>query len=135
MTSTITRAAAFACAVPNFLAHKGMPPPLESIPYLYYCDPVEGKDPLGRIVEPGLLVDISSQLELKAQMLAAHASQRDWLHKHHGMDHYVESMRQWCASRGQLMSPPVAFAEGFRQHFGHSYPQDDQLGQLLRSKA
>jgi hypothetical protein len=25
----------------------------------------------------------------------------------------------------------VAFAEGFRQHLGHSYPQDNLLGHLL----
>jgi len=64
-----------------------------------------------------------------AAMLAAHASQRDWLLKHHGMDHYVQSMRDWSAQRGRQAG--VAFAEGFRQHLGHSYPQDNLLGQLL----
>ncbi len=62
-------------------------------------------------------------------MLAAHASQRDWLMKHHGMDHYVESMRTWCRHRGQQAG--VEFAEGFRQHLGHSYPQDNLLGAVL----
>src|SRR4051812_601792 len=38
MTSTLTRAAAFAAAVPNFLADRGLPTPLEHIPHLYYCD-------------------------------------------------------------------------------------------------
>jgi hypothetical protein len=45
------------------------------------------------------------------------------------MDHYVQTMRDWCATRGQQVG--VAFAEGFRQHLGHSYPQDNLLGQLL----
>ena len=62
-------------------------------------------------------------------MLAAHASQREWLLKHHGMDHYVGSMRDWSARRGREAG--VAFAEGFRQHLGHSYPQDNLLAQLL----
>lgn len=129
MTSTLTRAAAFAAAVPNFQVHNGMPPVLERIPHLYYCDAVEGKDPLGRVIEPGFRIDISGVIALKAEMLAAHASQRDWLMKHHGMDHYIESMRAWGALRGKEAG--VAFAEGFRQHLGHSYPQDNLLGALL----
>ena len=47
-------------------------------------------------------------------MLAAHASQRDWLLKQHGMDHYVEAMRHWGTQRGKEAG--VAYAEGFRQH-------------------
>ncbi|MFO0843553.1 MAG: PIG-L family deacetylase [Gemmataceae bacterium] len=59
VTSTLARAAAFAAAVPNFLAERGMPPPLEHIPHLYYCDLIEGKDPLGREVPPGFRLDVS----------------------------------------------------------------------------
>ena len=54
---------------------------------------------------------------------------RDWLLKHHGIDHYLRAMRDWSAHRGQACG--VAFAEGFRQHLGHSYPQDNLLGQVL----
>jgi LmbE family N-acetylglucosaminyl deacetylase len=129
MTSTLARAAAFAAAVPNFLADRNMPPPLPHIPHLYYCDPIEGKDALGQEIEPGFRIDISKVLALKADMLAAHASQRDWLLKHHGMDHYVESMRAWSGHRGTEAG--VAFAEGFRQHRGHSYPQDNLLAEVL----
>jgi N-acetylglucosamine malate deacetylase 1 len=132
MTSTLTRAAAFAAAVPNFLADRGMPPPLPHIPHLYYCDPIEGKDPLGRDVPPGFRIDVSGVIGLKGDMLAAHASQREWLLKHHGMDHYVQSMRDWSAHRGREAG--VAFAEGFRQHLGHSYAQDNLLGQLLGAR-
>jgi LmbE family N-acetylglucosaminyl deacetylase len=129
MTSTLARAAAFAAPVPNFLCDRGHAPPLAKIPYLYYCDAVEGKDLLGRDVAPGLCVDISPVIEPKAVMLAAHASQRNWLFKHHGMDHYIQAMRDWSGQRGRQYG--VAFAEGFRQHLGHSYPQDDLLGRLL----
>jgi hypothetical protein len=62
-------------------------------------------------------------------MLACHASQRDWLLKHHGMDQYVQAMRDWGARRGTRIG--AAFAEGYRQHKGHSYPQDNLLGRLL----
>ena len=128
-TSTVVRAAAFGAPVPNFLAGRGHPPALGRIPHLYYCDPIEGKDLFGRPVEPGFCVDVSAVIDDKAAMLARHASQRDWLLKHHGMDHYVQSMRDWGARQGRAAG--VAFAEGFRQHLGHSYPQDNLLGQLL----
>lgn len=131
MTSALARAAAFAAPVPNFLppTSPGDPPLLEHIPHLYYCDAIEGKDPLGRDVPASFCIDVSSVIEDKATMLAAHASQRNWLLKHHGMDHYVQSMRDWSARRGGEAG--VSFAEGFRQHLGHSYPQDNLLGQLL----
>jgi N-acetylglucosamine malate deacetylase 1 len=129
MTSTLTRAAAFAAAVPNFLADRNMPPPLAHIPHLYYCDAIEGKDPFGREIEPGFRIDISGVIGLKADMLAAHASQREWLMKHHGMDQYTESMKDWSGHRGAQAG--VAFAEGFRQHLGHSYPQDNLLAAVL----
>ncbi|MFN4258095.1 MAG: PIG-L deacetylase family protein [Gemmataceae bacterium] len=129
MTSTIVRAAAFAAPVPNFLKKRRLGQPLDHIPHLYYCDPIEGKDPLGQDVPPGLLIDISGVINTKTEMLATHASQREWLLKHHGVDQYLDTMREWNSHRGQAGGVP--FAEGFRQHLGHSYPQDDLLGELL----
>jgi LmbE family N-acetylglucosaminyl deacetylase len=129
MTSMVTRAAAFAAPIPNFLRDRDLGPPLPSIPHLYYCDPIEGKDPLGRLVEPGFRIDISKVIDTKATMLTCHASQRDWLLKHHGMDQYVTAMRDWAAERGRAAG--VAGAEGFRQHLGHGYPQDNLLGNVL----
>ena len=107
-------------------------PVLPHIPHLYYCDALEGKDPLGKEVPPGFRIDISKVIDKKADMLAAHASQRDWLMKHHGIDHYLQAMRDWCAQRGRECA--VLFAEGFRQHLGHSYPQDNVIGKLLGAK-
>lgn len=129
MTSLVTRAATFAAPVPNFLEEHRLGPPLAHIPHLYYCDAIEGKDPLGREVPPGFVIDISAVVETKAAMLARHSSQRDWLLKHHGMDQYVEAMKQWSARRGESIG--VAYGEGFRQHLGHSYPQDNLLRELL----
>ena len=129
MTSTLVRAAVFGAPAPNFLSGRGHLAALPHIPHLYYCDAIEGKDALGRPVEPAFRIDVSHVLEMKAAMLGAHASQRGWLMKHHGMDQYVQAMREWCAARGRELG--VAFAEGFRQHLGHSYPQDNLLGQLL----
>jgi LmbE family N-acetylglucosaminyl deacetylase len=129
VTSTVVRAAVFGAPIPNFLTGHGLGPVLEHIPHLYYCDAIEGKDALGRDVPAGFRIDISGVIDAKAEMLAAHASQRDWLRKHHGMDQYLQAMRDWGAQRGRPFGVP--FAEGFRQHLGHSYPQDNLLGQLL----
>jgi LmbE family N-acetylglucosaminyl deacetylase len=129
MTSAVARAAAFAAPVPNFLCDRGHAPALGHIPHLYYCDPIEGKDLFGREIEPGFCIDVSAVLETKAAMLSEHRSQREWLLKHHGMDQYLQAMRDWGARRGQPHG--VGQAEGFRQHLGHSYPQDNLLGQLL----
>ena len=84
---------------------------------------------MGNKIKPQFLIDITSTLETKSQMLAAHASQRDWLLKHHGMDQYLISMRDFAAQQGKEIGVPAA--EGFRQHLGHSYPQDNILISLL----
>jgi len=130
--SLIARAATFAAPVPNAPVPAGARPPCDAVPHLYYADPVEGKDNLGCDVKPSLLVDIGSVLETKLQMLAEHASQREWLRKHHGMDEYLESVRRWARERGHLAG--CEYAEGFRQHRGHGYPQDDLLGSTLGGK-
>lgn len=127
-TSTITRAACFAASVPNFAPEPKMRP-TDHIPHLYYCDAIEGKDLFGNDVRPQFCIDISGVMELKAAMLAAHASQREWLLKQHGMDQYIQAMKDWGQKRGQ--SCGVTCAEGFRQHLGHSYPQDNLLGKML----
>ena len=129
VASTLVRAAVFGAPIPNFFRDHGHEAPLVYIPHLYYCDPIEGKDALGRDVTPQFCVDVSGVIDAKAAMLAAHASQRDWLLKHHGMDQYVESMREWCGRRGRECG--VAYAEGFRQHLGHGYPRENLLGELL----
>jgi LmbE family N-acetylglucosaminyl deacetylase len=129
MASLLGRAASFLYGAPNCSAF-----PLREgsgVPYLYYCDTVEGIDPLGNVVEPTTLVDISDQLDRKAEMLACHASQRDWLRAHHGTDEYIESMRRHAAMRGEAAGRPAA--EAFIQHRGHAYPKDDFLGELFGS--
>jgi len=129
MTSVITRAACFAAPIPNFLLAQNLGPTLPHVPHLYYCDPIEGLDPLGNKIIPGFSINISSAMAMKTTMLACHASQRDWLLKHHGMDEYTVAMQALGAERGKEMG--CAFAEGFRQHLGHGYPKDNILAKLL----
>jgi LmbE family N-acetylglucosaminyl deacetylase len=127
MASLLARSSSFVYAVPNISTL-----PLKAgsrVPYLYYCDPIGETDPLGNPVTPTTLLDITAQLEKKATMLACHASQREWLRAHHGMDEYIEAMRRTAAARGKLLGVPAA--EGFAQHRGHPYPQDDLLQTLF----
>ena len=130
MTSLVARNACFAASAPNFdTGRRPAQAPTESIPHLYYAAPAAGTDIFGEPVPAALFIDISECMELKNAMLACHRSQREWLRAQHGMDHYVEEMRNWSAALGRQAG--VEFAEGFRQHRGHPYPQDDRLGDLL----
>jgi LmbE family N-acetylglucosaminyl deacetylase len=130
-TSRLVRDACFAAPVPNYVTRQWEPaPPLTRIPHLYFMDPIEGIDHFGQPQPVGFHVDVTSVQTLKQQMLACHASQRNWLLAHHGMDEYLESQARWGATRGKEIG--VEQAEGFRQYLGHAYPQDNLLLRLLR---
>lgn len=129
-TSRIVRGAVFAAAVPLYRTLQ-VPPaePAAATPALYYADPVEGIDPMGRRIYPDFYIDISSRIEEKRRMLSCHASQRDWLRAHHGIDEYLDRMAEWAARYGHESG--VAYAEGLRQHLGHGYPHDPLIQQAL----
>ncbi|PQO46023.1 PIG-L domain-containing protein [Blastopirellula marina] len=128
-THLLARSAAFSFPIPN-----ASPLPLPAgahIPHLYYADPVEGRDPYtGQMVTPTTVIDVSDVIDQKAAMLACHASQRDWLRAHHGMDEYLEAMKRFGEHRGSLIG--VDYAEAFRQHLGHAFPENDLLAKLLK---
>lgn len=133
VTSQLVRAATFGAPVPNVITGSPQPAePLAAVPHLYYADPLEGKDYFGRIVEPQFVVDISSTIQTKQQMLACHASQRDWLRAHHQVDEYILAMKRLSAMRGRQIG--ADYGEAFRQHLGHAYPQDNLLVSLLESR-
>ena len=131
MASRLAQTACFACGVVNI--ETAGAEPFEPIPYLYYMDPVEGKDNFGAEVKAGTLVDITSVMDVKEKMLCCHESQRNWLFTHHHIDDYVISMKALSEKRGREINSH--FAEGFRQHLGHAYPQDNilksELGDLV----
>jgi len=127
MASKVAQTACFACGVVN-IETAGVEP-FEPIPYLYYTDAVEGKDKFGSEVKPSMIVDIGCVMDIKEKMLCCHESQRNWLFVHHGVDEYVEAMKALAQKRGQAAG--CAFGEGFRQHLGHAYPQDNVLGAEL----
>lgn len=128
ITSMLVRDACFSASIRNFAA-EGSSPVTQGVPFLYYTDAVEGCDILGDPARVSCIVDISRQIDQKAGALMCHESQREWLRRQHGMDNYIDSMRQWSAKRGAEAG--VAFGEAFCQHLGHPHPRADALGELL----
>lgn len=125
--SKLARAASFVYGAPNISAHPLLPG--SKIPHLYYCDPIEGISSLGRPADVTTAINVTDQHEKKLKMLAAHASQREWLRAHHGMDEYLEAVKRHDGERGKLINKP--YAEAFLQHRGHAYPHNDLLKELL----
>jgi hypothetical protein len=62
-------------------------------------------------------------------MLTCHASQRNWLLTHHKMDEYIYCMQRFSESRGKEIN--TKYAEGFRQHLGHGFSQNNILKEIL----
>jgi LmbE family N-acetylglucosaminyl deacetylase len=87
------------------------------------------KDIFGRPLPIGMRVDITSVIDVKTKMLAAHASQRQWLKKISRIDEYLSSMRDQSHKEGTAIG--ARYAEGFIQHAGLGHPQDNILTKLL----
>ena len=128
IASALVRDACFAAPIPNYRTGSE---PIDAIPHLYFMDPVGGHahDCEDRVVLPDFVVDVGAAFQRKREMLAEHASQRDWLRKQHGVDEYLLEMERWTKERGALAG--VSHGEGFRQYRGHAYPRTPLLQELL----
>ena len=129
-TSMLVRDSCFGASAPNYATGAEHPAPaLPSIPHLYFMDSISGVDRFGVPIPPDFVVDVNSTMDQKRCMLAAHASQRNWLRKQHGIDDYIVTMENWTRERGRLVG--IEYGEGFRRYPGHPYPQTPLLEQLL----
>jgi len=130
VTSQLVRDACFNASVPNYRTHQWDPAPrCTKIPHLYYVDAVEGQDNFGNRHSVDMIVDVSDVIETRMEMLACHASQREWLRRQHKIDEYMKASHRWSAARGSEIG--VDYGEGFRQYSGHPHPGDNLLGELL----
>ena len=125
----IVQTACFSAGIKNMEAGEE---PFEHVPHLYYADPLDVKDIFGHPVVPSMYADITGEMDLKAEMLACHKSQRNWLLAHHKIDEYILAMKRLGQTRGEEIG--VIYAEGFRQHLGHGYPQNNMLKEQLADK-
>ncbi len=131
-TSRLIRGSSFALSMPLYQTRQIAPAKQTAkTPALYYADPIEGIDAMGERRWPQFYVNITDAIERKKELLSHHASQRDWLRAHHGVDQYLNQMAEWAARFGAECG--FDFAEGFRQHLGHGYPHEPLLQQALGS--
>jgi len=99
---------------------------------IYHALPHGLHDGLARRVHARQYVDITGVLEVKREMLAQHASQKEWLDHSQGMDSYLITMEKMCADVGE-MSNRFQYAEGWRRHnhLGYSVEPIDPLSAAL----
>lgn len=129
ITSHLAQTACMAATIPN-IDTPGLPL-LAQVPHLYYADAVQGKDRLGREIVGSRLVNITEVMTVKEAMLCCHHSQRDWLRSISQVDEFVLLMKSFSERNGKLIGQ--RYAEGYRQHLGFSYPQEDLLAAELDS--
>lgn len=127
--------AAFVRGMPNFRSQPVRRPASGEV-VLYHSLPHGLRDPLRRVVVPGLFIDTTSVQDRKRAALAAHASQKSWLDRTQGMDSYLRVMDGMAAEVGRW-SGKFRFAEGWRRHshLGYAAADTDLLAQVLRRRA
>jgi LmbE family N-acetylglucosaminyl deacetylase len=125
ITSQIAQTACFAAGILNMEVPDE---PYLFTPYLFYCDPLEGKDKFGKPVVPSIYVDITNEILIKKKALSCHTSQEYWL-LNHQQSEYISSMLRVAEKRGEEVN--TKYAEGFRQHLGHGFPQNNILKEIL----
>ena len=141
-TSRLAREASFCSTIPNWVAprppgsrrsrSRAATPPCATLPAILYADPIDLVDHHGRQVPAHHVVDITAVIDRKELMLAAHASQRAWLHAQHGEDEYLHWMRRLGRARARdLRRGGGRYAEGFVPHLGHGFPKVDLLTPAL----
>ncbi len=105
---------AFSRAMP----HYGTSPPIESYDgpvAVYHAQPHGNQTPLGELVVPTHFVDVTDLIVRKRELLAAHASQNEWLDATQGLSSYLTTMEELNAQVGS-MSGRFKLAEGWRKH-------------------
>jgi N-acetylglucosamine malate deacetylase 1 len=128
--SLLVRDACFGAPAPNYRTGAAdAAPALAAIPHLYFMNALGGVDRDNRPIPPDIVVNIASTFEVKRNMLAQHASQREWLRRQHGVDEYLGMMEHWTREVGRLAG--IEYGEGFRIYKGHPYPQTPLLEDLL----
>ena len=125
--SMLVRDACFAAPVVNYKT--GPAKALAAIPHLYFCDAAGGRDREGRPQGRDFAVDVGATFALRREMLDRHASQADWVRKHHAIADHLASMEAWARRVGRDYG--VAHGEGFRQYRHEPYPKTPRLQELL----
>lgn len=123
--------AAFVRGMPNYGTIPDMPPTDKKV-VLYHALPHGLMTMMGGRVTPDFFVDITPVIDRKQEMLACHASQKEWLDSSQGMDSYLHTMRDFSREMGS-MSNRFTFAEGWRRHahLGYAGEDDDPMREII----
>lgn len=127
-TSRLVRTACFTAGLALYPATK--PAMTHGVPALYYTDAIEGKDKFGKQVLGDFWIDVETVFEVRQRALLCHESQREWLRSYHGIDDYLSTNEGLAKQQG--IHCGAKLAEGFRQHLGHGYPQENILAKELK---
>lgn len=105
--------------------------PLAETPVLYHTTPLHLMGHLGTPYAPNFYVDISSVIDIKRKMIAAHQSQVEVIRQMFGKDQFVENMLD---DHDRKLGPKMGseYAEAFLQHRGGGFPQTPFIQQTLR---
>ncbi len=129
--------ASFVRTMRNYATTPPRPPILKDTA-LYHALPYGLTDMVRQPVLPDFYVDITSVIDRKAEFLAHHASQKDWLDKSQGLDSYLIAMKEMSRKIG-LLSGRFEYAEGWLRHSHLGYaatdinPLQETLGPLCAS--
>jgi LmbE family N-acetylglucosaminyl deacetylase len=106
--------------------------PIDTDVVIYHAMPHGLTDGLRNPIYPDFYVDVTAVIEKKAEMLACHASQKDWLDRTQGMGSYIETMKELNRRVGRL-SGRFDYAEGWRRHLHLGYSREERtlLEELL----
>ena len=115
--------AAFCRGMPNFPTDPPRPP-VEGDVAVYHAQPHGNRDPLRRLVQSDLFVDISGVVGRKRDVLACHRSQKEWLDESQGMDSYLTAMEDFGRQVGRL-SGRFEYAEGWRRRLHLGFGPED----------
>jgi len=138
-TARLAVTAAFARGMPNLRTIPSRAPVSGEVT-LYHAQPHGHIDPMGRRIEPELLVDTTRVHATKREALACHASQKEWLDASQGMDSYLVAMDDLSREVAQMPGGQGDFAEGWRRHAHLGFcareadPLREALGDDVRSR-
>jgi len=93
----------------------------------------------GEVFPAHFLITLSDrEMRVKRKGLAIHASQREWLKRHYGVDQYIAMMEKWA----RLWIPHFSlereaeykYAEAFAQDLSIGFPRTDILRKILEDR-
>jgi LmbE family N-acetylglucosaminyl deacetylase len=122
-TARIAVTATFSRNIPNYRSIPDEPAVFEDA-MLYHSTPHILTDMMRRPIVPEIYVDVSAVMDRMEELLACHASQKEWLDKTQGFDSYLKTMRELTEKIGG-MSGRFRFAEGWRRHSHVGFTRQD----------